>query len=309
VADRARAFAETTEDDLRAVFDAADYVAADRLTTTVYLALQLGKPLLVEGEPGSGKTELGKVLAEGFDTDLVRLQCYEGLAAEQALYEWNYTKQLLAVQSGETAVETDEGVFSESYLFERPLLGALTHDGTSPPVLLIDEVDRADEEFEAFLLEVLSDFQVTIPEYGTVAADEPPVVVITSNRTRALSDALKRRCLYLHVEPPDFDEEFEIVRRKVPGLDAAVAAEVCGVVQELREEAFLKQPGVAETLDWARAVAALRTDGDDAAITAAELERTMGALLKEAEDVQRIDTELLERLEAAAREARETAVA
>jgi MoxR-like ATPase len=310
------AFDDLTEDGLRVVFEDADYVAGDELTTTVYLSLKMGKPLLVEGEPGSGKTELGKVLAEGFETDLVRLQCYEGLAAEHTLYEWNYTKQMLAVQSGEGAVKSASGdgeagdgnesgsVFSEEYLFERPLLAALTHDGETPPVLLIDEVDRADEEFEAFLLEVLSDFQASIPEYGTVAAEQRPVVVITSNRTRGLSDALKRRCLYCYVEPPAFEEELEIVRRKVPELDAAVAAEVCGIVGELREKAFLKQPGVAETLDWARAVATLRTDGDASGLTAEEIQRSVGTLVKEAEDVQRIDAELLERLEAAAREAR-----
>ncbi len=302
--DGAASFADVTEADLRSTFEAADYVADDALVTTVYLSLQLGKPLLVEGEPGSGKTELGKVLADGFETDLVRLQCYEGLAAEHALYEWNYTKQLLSVQSGDGGPAASESVFSDAYLFERPLLRALRHEGPTPPVLLIDEIDRADEEFEAFLLEFLSDFQVTIPEYGTVAADQRPIVVITSNRTRGLSDALKRRCLYLHVEPPTFEEEVEIVRRKVPGLDATVAAEVCAIVQELREEAFLKQPGVAETLDWARAVAALRTDGDDSPIEPAEVERTIGALLKEAEDVQRIDTALLERLADAAAEAR-----
>ncbi|MEF8781994.1 MAG: MoxR family ATPase [Haloarculaceae archaeon] len=299
----ATAFDDLTEERLRAVFESADYVADDDLVTSVFLALGMGKPLLVEGEPGAGKTELGKVLAEGFETELVRLQCYEGLAAEHALYEWNYTKQLLEVQSrkGEGVAES---VFSEEYLFERPLLRALRHDGETPPVLLIDEIDRADEEFEAFLLEVLSDFQVTIPEYGTVTADRPPIVIITSNRTRGLSDALKRRCLYLYVEPPTFEEELEIVRRKVPGLDAAVAAEVCAIVQELREESFLKQPGVAETLDWARAVAMLRSDGDNSRVTPAEIERTIAALLKEAEDVQRLDTELLEGLEAAAREAR-----
>jgi MoxR-like ATPase len=302
---RAAAFDDLTEDDLRALFDGADYVADEDLTTTVYLALRMGKPLLVEGEPGIGKTELGKVLAEGFDTELVRLQCYEGLAAEQALYEWNYTKQLLSVQAGEGGVEgQSSSVFTDDYLFERPLLAALRHEGPTPPVLLIDEVDRADEEFEAFLLEVLSDFQVSIPEYGTVSAQQPPVVVITSNRTRGLSDALKRRCLYLHVEPPSFEEEVEIVRRKVPELDAAVAAEVCAIVQGLREEAFLKQPGVAETLDWARAVATLRADDDDAPLEPDEIRRTVGALLKEAEDVGRLDTELLERLVDAAEEAR-----
>jgi len=314
----AAAFADLTEDDLRGVFEGADYVADEELVTAVYLSLKMGKPLLVEGEPGSGKTELGKVLAEGFETELVRLQCYEGLAAEHALYEWNYTKQMLAVQSGEGNVEGsggtveepeaagtgDKSVFSDEYIFERPLLQALTHEGPTPPVLLIDEVDRADEEFEAFLLEVLSDFQASIPEYGTVAADQRPVVVITSNRTRGLSDALKRRCLYCYVEPPEFEAELEIVRRKVPELDAAVAAEVCGIVQELREEAFLKQPGVAETLDWARAVATLRSNGDESHLTAEEIQRSVGTLLKEAEDVQRIDAELLERLETAAREAR-----
>lgn len=300
-------FTDLTEDELRGRFAAADYVADDALVTTVYLALKLGKPLLVEGEPGSGKTELGKVLASGFDTDLIRLQCYEGLTAEHTLYEWNYTKQLLAVQSGEGSVGDDDSVFGADYLFERPLLRALTHEGPTPPVLLIDEVDRADEEFEAFLLEVLSDFQVSIPEFGTVAAERPPVVVVTSNRTRGLSDALKRRCLYLHVQPPSFDKEYEIVRRKVPQLDAAVAAEVCAIVGELRDESFLKRPGVAETLDWARAVAALRAgDNDDSEITPSEVERTVGALLKEAEDVTRLDTDLLERLVTAAREARAT---
>ena len=291
-----------TEDDLRERFEAADYVADDTLVTTVYLSLRLGKPLLIEGEPGSGKTELGKVLAESFETELIRLQCYEGLAAENTLYEWNYTKQLLAVQSGDSA---EAGVFSEEYLFERPLLRALTHEGEAPPVLLIDEVDRADEEFEAFLLEVLSDFQVTIPEFGTVTAETPPIVIITSNRTRGLSDALKRRCLYLHVDAPSYETEREIVRRKVPQLDATVAAEVCAIVAELRENAFLKRPGVAETLDWARAVAELRAPGDDSDISAAEIERTIGTLLKEVEDVQRVDSTLLERLERAAREARE----
>ncbi|MFC6724943.1 AAA family ATPase [Halobium palmae] len=290
-----------------------DYVASDRLVTTVYLALRMGRPLLAEGPPGSGKTELGKALAEAFDAELVRLQCYEGLTVENALYEWNYTKQLLAVQSDEGRVGADgEGprsVFDEEYLLERPLLRVLTAGGDRPPVLLIDEIDRADEEFEAFLLELLSDFQVSIPELGTVAADHPPIVILTSNRTRALSDALKRRCLYLYVEPPSFETEYEIVTRKVPELDAAVAAEVCAVVDRLREESFLKRPGVAETLDWARAVATLRadsTDGNDPEpLSAEEIERTIGCLLKEVEDVNRIDAELLERLREAAAAAAE----
>ena len=311
-------FESVTEAELRERFDRTDFVADDRIVTTTYLALRLGRPLLVEGPPGSGKTELGKVLAEGFETELIRLQCYEGLTAENALYEWNYTKQLLAVQSNEGTVASgdasrggteatspDRSVFDEEFLLERPLLRALTYEGERPPVLLVDEVDRADAEFEAFLLEVLSDFQVSIPELGTIASQHPPVVVLTSNRTRSLSDALKRRCLYLYVEPPAFETEYEIVRRKVPELDATVAAEVCAVVERLREEPFLKQPGVTETLDWARAVATLRADGSDETITPEMIESTIGCLLKEAEDVTRVDRELLERLQRAVAEADE----
>ncbi|WP_265110992.1 AAA family ATPase [Halosolutus halophilus] len=313
-----------SESEIRERFERRNYVADDRVITTVQLALQLGRPLLVEGPPGSGKTELGKVLADGFDTELIRLQCYEGLTAENALYEWNYTKQLLAVQSNEGTVagrsarsdappddpETGPGsdaeidgppsVFDDEYLLERPLLRALTAGGDRSPVLLIDEIDRADEGFEAFLLELLSDYQVSIPELGTISAENPPIVVLTSNRTRGLSDALKRRCLYLHVEPPSFETEYEIVSRKVPELDAAIAAEVCAVVERLREESFLKRPGVAETLDWARAIAALRSEGEAESLSTAEIERTIGCLLKEVEDVTRVDTALLEQLHAAA---------
>ncbi|MFB6107741.1 MAG: AAA family ATPase [Haloplanus sp.] len=289
-------FADLTTERLEATFDAADYVADDDIVTTVLLALKLGRPLLVEGEPGAGKTELAKVLAEGFDTELVRLQCYEGLTAEHALYEWNYTKQLLAVQSG----DREETVFTEEYLLERPLLRALRSEGDVPPVLLVDEVDRADEEFEALLLEVLSDFQVSIPELGTVSADRPPIVVVTSNRTRGLSDALKRRCLYLHVEPPSFEKERAIVRRKVPALDDAVASAVCGVTTRLREEPLLKRPGVAETLDWARALSTLREGDADEALTAVEIRTTLGCLLKEVEDVERVDDDLLTELVAVA---------
>jgi MoxR-like ATPase len=300
---RTDAFADVDEASLRDAFEATEYVAEDDIVTTVLLALRLGKPLLVEGEPGSGKTELGKVLAEGFDTELIRLQCYEGLTAENSLYEWNYTKQLLAVQAGERGVSADASVFDEEYLFERPLLRALTAEGDRPPVLLIDEIDRADEEFEALLLEVLSDFQVSIPELGTIRAERPPVVVITSNRTRGLSDALKRRCLYLHIEPPTFEKERAIVREKVPELDAAVADAVCGAVGRLREEPLLKQPGVAETLDWARALAELRGADGDGELSTAEVRNTLGTLLKEVEDVQRMDDALLEDVLAAARAA------
>ena len=290
------AFADVTESDVRAAFEAADYVAEDDIVTTTLLALRLGKPLLVEGEPGAGKTELAKVLAEGFGSELVRLQCYEGLTAEHALYEWNYTKQLLSVQAGDGDPEDpDASVFGEEYLLERPLLRALREDGERPPVLLVDEIDRADDEFEALLLEVLSEFQVSVPELGTIAAAVPPVVVVTSNRTRPLSDALKRRCLYLHVAPPSFEKETAILRRKVPDLDGVVAAELCAMAARLREEPLRKPPGAAETIDWARAVAALR-DGEDGALDAETVRNTLGCLLKEVEDVERVDDGLLEEL-------------
>ncbi|WP_440989716.1 AAA family ATPase [Haloarchaeobius baliensis] len=307
-------FDDVTEADIRAAFDEQSYVADDDIVTTVLLALRLGRPLLIEGEPGAGKTELAKVLAGGFDADLVRLQCYEGLAAENALYEWNYTKQLLAVQAGEGGVDgggtdaddgPDESVFSEPYLLERPLLKALRGEGRR--VLLVDEVDRADEAFEALLLEVLSDFQVSVPELGTIAASTPPIVVVTSNRTRPLSDALKRRCLYLHVSPPSFEKEREILSRKVPELHDAVAAELCGIVGRLREEPLRKPPGAAETIDWARAVATLRENGGPDSLSRDEVRRTLGAVLKEVEDVERVDDDLLDSLVEAARAAREAA--
>jgi MoxR-like ATPase len=291
--------AETlSEAELGAAFDAADYVAEDEIVTTVRLATSLQKPLLVEGPPGAGKTELAKVLSAALESELVRLQCYEGLAAENALYEWNYTKQLLAVQTqasgGDPSGDGASSVFSEEYLLERPLLRALRAGTDRPPVLLIDEVDRADEAFEALLLEVLSDFQISIPEIGTVRADVPPVVVITSNRTRGLSDALKRRCLYLYIEPPGFEKERAIVERKVPGLEAALVDDVVGFVQGLRESPLRKQPGISETLDWARALVELRSDGDG--LSAETVEQTLSCLLKEAEDAERVDEELVESL-------------
>jgi MoxR-like ATPase len=292
------AFTDVDEAALRDLFEAQDYVPDDEIVTSVLLALRLGKPLLVEGEPGSGKTELGTVLAEGFDTDLVRLQCYEGLTAEAALYEWNYAKQLLAIEAGEGGVNEGDTVFEEEYLLERPLLEALGGDDESdrPPVLLIDEIDRADEDLAALLLELLSDFQVTIPELGTVSADRPPVVVITSNRTRSLGDALKRRCLYLHVGPPSVEKEREIVRRKVPELDAAIAADLCEAIARLRAEPLLKRPGIAESLDWARAVATLREADGDEPLDEETIRATLGCLLKEAEDVRRVRGETVEEI-------------
>ncbi|GAB7018776.1 AAA family ATPase [Halostagnicola bangensis] len=301
--DRSSAFTDLTEQDLRTVLDETDYVVEDDVVTTLLLTLRLGKPLLVEGEPGGGKTELGKVLAEGFDTELIRLQCYEGLTAENALFEWNYTKQLLSVQADERGVTDGETVFDEAYLLERPLLCAINQDGETPPVLLIDEVDRADEEFEALLLEFLSDFQLSIPEYGTVRAETPPVVIITSNRTRGLSDALKRRCLFLHIGTPNFEKEREIVQRKVPELDGDTVAELVGVTQRLRDETLLKQPGIAETLDWARAIAELR-EGDDGGLSRSDIEHTLGLLLKEVEDTNRVDDEFVETLLSAGENAR-----
>lgn len=305
------AFADVSEEDVRSAFDSQDYVAGDAIVTTVQLALRLGKPVLVEGEPGAGKTELAKVLADGFGAELIRLQCYEGLTAESALYEWNYTKQLLAVQAGTgDATDTPESgsdptsIFSEEYLLERPLLRAVRGDRDSPPVLLIDEIDRADEELEALLLEILSDFQVTVPELGTVSAESPPIVVITSNRTRGLSDALKRRCLYLHIEPPSFEKERAILSRKVPELDGAVAAELCAMTQRLREEPLLKPPGAAESIDWARAIAELRRDGSEP-ISRTEVQSTLSCLLKEVEDIERIDDAILDSLLDAAADTRE----
>jgi MoxR-like ATPase len=299
--ERSSAFVDLSEAELRDILDETGYVADDDIVTTVLLSLRLGKPLLIEGEPGSGKTELGKVLASGFDTELIRLQCYEGLTAESALYEWNYAKQLLAIQANERGV-SDETVFSEEFLLERPLLRALSQKGDTPPVLLIDEIDRADEEFEALLLEILSDFQVSIPEFGTVAAENPPIVVITSNQTRGLSDALKRRCVYLHIGPPSFEKEREIVRQKVPDLEAPLASESVAFIQELRKEPLLKRPGVSETLDLARAVETLREPGQDS-LSEVEIEHAIGTVLKEGEDIGHVTDGVMDEMVSAAKEA------
>jgi MoxR-like ATPase len=250
------------------------YLADPALATAVYLALELEQPLLVEGEAGVGKTEVAKALAAATDSRLIRLQCHEGIDSHQALYDWDYARQLLALRASEGGA--DEGqLFSRRFLLRRPLLEALEHDG--PVVLLIDEVDRADDEFEAFLLELLSDFQVTIPELGTVTAQRRPVVVLTSNRTRELHDALKRRCLYEWIDYPSVQREVEIVRTRLPGVPDAVAQRVAAAVARLREEELYKLPGIGETITWARALLAV----DD-------LEGTLGAALKVREDVERV---------------------
>jgi MoxR-like ATPase len=267
------------------------YVTDRQVATSVYLATALGKPLLVEGHPGVGKTEIAKVLARMLNADLIRLQCYEGLDASTALYEWNYPRQLLHIklgeQSGESMAQKEASLFSEDFLLKRPLLAAITHRG-APPVLLIDEVDRSDEEFEAFLLEILSDFQVTIPELGTIKAEARPVVVLTSNRTRELSEALRRRCLYLWIDYPSFEKELRIVRSKVPGVTEQLARDVTALLQSLRRRRLSKVPGVAESLDWAAALVALHADHLDENV----VRETMGCFLKDDADFQLLEKEL-----------------
>ena len=256
------------------------------VATSVYMAQALERPLLVEGRAGVGKTEIASVLARMLDTELIRLQCYEGLDVNTALYEWNYPKQLLRIkldeQSERSAEERELEIFSKPFLLERPLLAALTRPDKAP-VLLIDEVDRADEEFEAFLLEVLAEFQVTIPEIGTITASHRPLVILTSNRSRDLSDALRRRCLYLWIDYPDLDKELRIVRAKVPGIESDLARQVCRFVQQVRDLDLDKTPGISETLDWARAMVILHLDHLDRQ----SVERTMGALIKDSEDLER----------------------
>jgi MoxR-like ATPase len=273
------------------MMETADYVTDAAIATSVHLAMTLKKPLLIEGHAGVGKTEIAKVMARMLGTNLIRLQCYEGLDASQALYEWNYPKQLLHIkleESTDHSLEQKEAaIFSEPFLIRRPLLQAVTQDGHSP-VLLIDEVDRADIEFEAFLLEVLSDFQVTIPEIGTIKATVPPYVVLTSNRSRELSDALRRRCLYLWIDFPGFDKEVRIVMRKVPGVNEMLARQISQFMETLRTIRLAKVPGVAETLDWAQALSSLHADHLDEELIA----ETLGCVLKDADDVKRFKREL-----------------
>jgi MoxR-like ATPase len=277
-------------DELQAALEGERYLADRGLATAIYLALSLDKPLLLEGEAGVGKTEVAKVLASLLGRDLIRLQCYEGIDASQALYEWNYSKQLIAVRAMQdvTAETNVEDLFGPSFLVERPLLAAI-HAG-SRAVLLVDELDRADDEFEAFLLEILSEFAVTIPEVGRIVAEQPPAVIVTSNRTRELHDALKRRCLYHWIDHPALDREIEIIRTRAPEVPEALARDVATAVNRLRGFDIAKRPGVAETIDWAHAVAFLGADRLDEATAAT----TLGTVLKDHDDQQLASARLAE---------------
>lgn len=276
------------------------YVADRGLATSIYLALKLERPLFLEGEAGVGKTEIAKVLADILSTDLIRLQCYEGIDASQAVYEWSYTRQMMHIRLAESRKEKleEKELFGPEFLLERPLLKAIDPKIDRSRVLLIDEIDRSDEEFEAFLLELLSDFQITIPEIGTIQAKNKPVVVITSNRTREVHDALKRRCLYFWIDYPTFQKELEIVRTKLPEASEKLSGQVTRFVQELREMELYKVPGIAETLDWTRALVAL----DKEALDESVVEETLGALLKYRDDIDKVRGErakaILERVAA-----------
>jgi MoxR-like ATPase len=281
--------------DIKKMLSEQGYITGDALAMSVFLSLQLNKPLLVEGPAGVGKTEIAKVMARALQTDLIRLQCYEGLDATHALYEWNYQRQLLhlkMVEHKEQSIdEKERTIFSDSFLMKRPLMQAITHH--KRPVLLIDEIDRSDEEFESFLLEVLSDWQITVPEIGTIRATHIPQVILTSNRTRELSEALRRRCLYLYIDYPDFEKEWLIVTNKVPGIDAKLAEQVTLFMQQLRILKLEKTPGVAETLDWAMALSALHIDHLDKSI----IEQTLGVVLKDWRDTREVQLSLNELME------------
>jgi len=278
---------------VRQAMESENYIADDPIATTVFLALRMKKPILIEGEPGSGKTEVAKVLARMLDTELIRLQCYEGLDANMALYEWDYPRQMLRIrmeEAGESSKEEIESaIFSERYLLKRPLLKAITHEGDRPAVLLIDEVDRGDDEFEGFLLEVLSDFQVTIPEIGTIKARNHPVVCLTSNESREIGDALKRRCLYVYIPHPTFEKEYKIIRAKVPDVPEKLARQICSFMQEARSLTLMKKPGIAETLDWAAALLSLSEDE----LNLQAVQRTLGSIIKHKDDFKKVNEEKL----------------
>jgi MoxR-like ATPase len=289
-----------TVDDVRDALAAHDYLADEGLATSIFLALTLGRPLLLEGEAGVGKTEVAKVLARWTGGELVRLQCYEGIDASQAVYEWDYSRQLLhlrAAEAGGGPIDED-ALYSERFLVRRPLFRAIAYEGPTPPVLLVDEVDRADDEFEAFLLEVLADYSITVPELSTFHAATPPIVVVTSNRTRDVHDALKRRCLYHWIEHPDFERELAILRVRAPEVPDELARQVAAAVEALRDLDLYKPPGVAETIDWAHAIAALGAARLDEQV----VDVTLGAVLKYREDQARARAHGLDQLGAAAGE-------
>ena len=279
----------TSIDQTESLLSGEGYVADRSLATVLYLALKMGKPLFLEGEAGVGKTEIAKVLSSALDRPLIRLQCYEGLDVSSAVYEWNYAAQMVEIRMREASSDKaslNEGVFTDEFLIKRPLLQALEGEAGKAPILLIDELDRTDEAFEAFLLEILSDFQVTIPELGTIKASEPPIVIITTNRTREIHDALKRRCLYHWVDYPDAERELAIVNSKVPQASENLAKEVVAYVQKLRQQDLFKNPGVAETLDWASALIEL----DKVAIDPQGVSDTIGVLLKYQDDIAQISS-------------------
>ncbi|MEP1443731.1 MAG: MoxR family ATPase [Hyphomicrobiales bacterium] len=276
-------------DETLALLSGADYVTDRSLATVLYLSLKLQRPLFLEGEAGVGKTEIAKVLAKTLNRPLIRLQCYEGLDVSSAVYEWNYARQMTEIRLSEASggadkTELSKSIYSEDFLIERPILQAMRGEAGRAPVLLIDELDRADEAFEAYLLEVLSDNQVTIPEIGTIKASEPPIVIVTTNRTREIHDALKRRCLYHWVDYPSAEVELEIVKRKAPQASERLSAEIVAFVQKLREGDLFKNPGVAETLDWATAL----TELNEMALDPETVSDTLGVLLKYQDDIQQI---------------------
>lgn len=287
----------TTIDETQAMLTAQGYVCGRALATVVFLSLKLGRPLFLEGEAGVGKTEIAKALSAALGRRLIRLQCYEGLDASSAVYEWNFPAQMVAIRTAEASGGADRAalqaeLFSDEFLVERPLLEAMRPDENGAPVLLIDELDRTDEPFEAFLLEALSDFQVTIPELGTIKAPEPPVVILTSNRTREVHDALKRRCLYHWVDYPDFDRELEILHARAPEAAENLSREIVAFVQKLRTEDLFKKPGVAETIDWAKCLLAL----DVINLSPEVIADTLGAILKYQDDIQKLQGSEAKRL-------------
>ena len=282
-------------ENVRTLLSEQGYVTDNAVSMAVFLSMSLEKPLLIEGPAGVGKTEIAKVMAAALQTDLIRLQCYEGLDATHALYEWNYQRQLLHIkltENGSQSVdEKEKTIFSDSFLMKRPLLQAITH--TKKPVLLIDEIDRSDEEFESFLLEVLSDWQITIPETGTIKATHIPQVILTGNRTRELSEALRRRCLYLYIDYPDFEKEWLILKNKIPGIDARLAEQITRFMQQLRVMKLEKTPGLSESLDWAMALTSLHISHLDKTI----IEQTLGVFLKDWKDTRQVQMSLSELME------------